>query len=96
MGQETGHHAVHQEREIFPSASFQIGELGAWTPSLQLVIRNNTTQGPSPFQVTSHQMTRRRKQAFCHIPQCSKCSSDAEAHARGSSCRNLTTGPDSG
>lgn len=32
-----GHCAVHQERELFPSASFQIWELGAWTLNLQLV-----------------------------------------------------------
>jgi len=47
MGYETGHHAVHQEREIFPSASFQIWELGTWTLSPQQGTGNNTTQGTS-------------------------------------------------
>lgn len=94
MGQEIGHHAVHQEREIFPSASFSdlgIRGLGS-EPTAGYREQHNTGNVPLSCHLTPNE----GKHALCCISQCSKRSSDTEAHARSLSRRNLTTGPDSG
>lgn len=63
---------------FFPSVSFQIWELGAWTLSLQLVTGNSTTQGtfvnltPNDWVQETHPLPRTLEQQtfFWHRSSC--------------------------